>query len=103
MNDVFVKRVRAAAIAGWWTVLDRRPVHHAAMDHLPHRHVGSTRVAFVDVGTRNRLALRPAGLVLGHRVPQVRLVADGLDRNLAYAMGEAVAEAGGKPVSEAAR
>ena len=50
MNDVFEKRVRAAAVAGWWTLLIAVGFITLHMGHLPCRHVGSTCVALVHVG-----------------------------------------------------
>lgn len=79
---------------------DRRGVHHAAMDHLPRRDGDPPCVALGHVGTGHELALRPAGVVLGHCDPQVCLVADGADRALADALGEAVEEGGASRLAE---
>ena len=94
MNDVFEKRVRAAAVAGWWTLLIAAGFITLVMGHLSRRHVGPTRVAPGHVGAGCGLGLRAEGMVLGHRVPQVQPVADGVRGDLADAVGEAVAKAG---------
>ena len=64
------------------------------MDHLPRRHVGSAGVVPGHVGTRRGLGLRPASLVLGHSIPEVRGVAGGVGGDLVDALGTAVAKAG---------
>ena len=40
MNDVFENRVRAAAVAGWWTLLIAVGFITLLMGHLPRRHGG---------------------------------------------------------------
>ena len=94
MNDIFEKRVRAAAVAGWWTVLIA--VGFITLLWVIYLVVMSARPAWLLSmwGPGTDWAFRPAGVVLGHRVPQVRLVADGIGDDLVDVVGEAVAEAG---------
>ena len=96
MNDIFEKRVRAAAVAGWWVVLIA--LAFIVLQWLIYLAVIHARPAWVlsHVGAEHRLGFRPDGLVLGHSGSEVHRVAAGADRPLVDPVGEAVAEADGR-------
>lgn len=93
MNNIFRETGKGRGGRRLVDRTDHGGVHHAAMDCLPRCHVGPAGVALGDVGAGHGLAFRPADMVLGDRRAQVRLVADDAGRDLADAVGTAVAEA----------
>jgi hypothetical protein len=87
MNDPFEKKVRAAAVSGWWVVL-------IAVAFLTLLWLLYLAVAAYLVGAGRRLAFRPERVVLGRGGAQVLRLAPGVRYPLVDAVGEAVAEAG---------
>ena len=67
MNDIFEKRVRTAAVAGWWVVLIT--LVFVVLQWLVYLAVTSCSACMVSfvVGAEHRLGFRPDGLVLGNR------------------------------------
>ena len=94
MNDAFEKRVRAAAVAGWWTLLIA--VGFITLLCVVYLVVMSARPAWLLVmwGPDVDWAFVQRVWFWAISVPQVQPVADGVRGDLADALGEAVAKAG---------
>jgi hypothetical protein len=94
MNDVFEKRVRAAAVAGWRVMLIG--VGFTLLQWVIYLPVLHTRPGWFLAmwGAGRGLDFRPGRLVSGDRGPQVHPLAHGIRRPLADALGATVAKAG---------
>ena len=91
MNDSFEKKVRSAAVAGWWVILVA--IGFLLLQWLIYLAVMSTHPAWLLSmwGAGRRLAFRPTGVVLGNGGVQVLRLAHGFGGPLVDAVGEAVA------------
>lgn len=92
MNDPFEKKVRAAAVAGWWVIL----IGYALLlvTWVVYLAIMSARPGwfFTDVGARRcQLGLRANGVTVIHGRIQVVHVVSVSGGPLADAVGEAVA------------
>ena len=65
MNDPFEKKVRAAAVAGWWVVLIAVGFLTRYLGRLPRRHVRSPGWLLTMWGPGVDWAFRPERVVLG--------------------------------------
>ncbi len=96
MNDVFQKRVRAAAVAGWWTLLIA--VIFLAIQWIAYQwiDISSARLdkcgGSKRFGAEIRIGRSSKNLVLDHGDIQDVHLADGAHGRLADTVGAAIAE-----------
>ena len=89
MNDVFQRRVRGAAIAGWWTVL----ISDSRVDRVPGDEFRPPRVVPSAAWPRE-LGCAPECRALGHRRVEDLHLALGTGGRVAHALGSTAGEAG---------
>ena len=92
MDEIFAKKVRAAAVAGWWTVLIIDRLLHSAdsMVCLFNDHPQTTGSDALLMGRRRHLAGNSLYLVVGNGDLQAWRRHDDICRHLADALGEKI-------------
>jgi hypothetical protein len=92
MGDSFENKVRAAAVAGWWTLLIG--VLSFIIQRIAYLLLTSARpfMAAIALGERDRLGHRPECLVLGSSSIKSVFMAYGIDSNMADSAGSPAAK-----------